>query len=58
LTGITLLGGLFFCEMFRRYRSIYPLGVTHALLGLTMAASFPQEGLHHMRVGIDYLRFH
>ena len=32
LTTFTLVGGLFFCEMFRRYRSIYPIGVVHAVL--------------------------
>lgn len=54
----TLFGGLFFCEMFRRYRTILPLGVVHALLGLTVAASFSDHLLHHMRVGIGYLPFH
>lgn len=54
----TLFGGLFFCEMFRRYRTIIPLGFVHALLGLTIAASFSDRLLHHMRVGIGYLAVH
>lgn len=54
----TLFGGLFFCEMFRRYRTIIPLGLVHTLLGLTTAASFSDHLLHHMRVGIGYLAFH
>ena len=58
LTVGTLLGGLFFCEMFRRYRNIVPLGLVHALLGLTIAASFSDTILHRMRVGIGYLAFH
>jgi membrane protease YdiL (CAAX protease family) len=58
LTVATLLGALFFCEMFRRYRSIYPLGIVHAMLGLAMAASFPDSLLRHMRVGLGYLHFH
>jgi membrane protease YdiL (CAAX protease family) len=58
LTFMTLLGGLFFCEMFRRYRNIYPLGLAHAMLGLTVAASFSDAVLHHMRVGIACLRLH
>jgi membrane protease YdiL (CAAX protease family) len=58
LTVATLFGGLFFCEMFRRYRTIIPLGIVHALLGLTIAASFSDHLLHHMRVGIGYLAFH
>jgi membrane protease YdiL (CAAX protease family) len=58
LTFTTLLGGLFFCEMFRRYRNIYALGLVHAILGLTVAASCSDAVLHHMRVGIAYLRLH
>jgi len=57
LTVATLLGGFFFCEMFRRYRTILPLGVVHAILGLAIAASFSDRLLHHMRVGIGYLAF-
>jgi len=58
LTLLGLLGGLFFCEMFRRYRNIFPLGLVHAALGLTIAASLPDHVLHHMRVGVGYLRYH
>lgn len=57
LTTFTLVGGLFFCEMFRRYRSIYPIGIVHAVLGLTVAVTVPDSLLHHMRVGIGYLRY-
>jgi membrane protease YdiL (CAAX protease family) len=58
LTVASFVGGLFFFEMFRRYRNIFPLGLVHALLGLAMAASFSDAVLHHMRVGIGYVRFH
>jgi membrane protease YdiL (CAAX protease family) len=58
LTVCSLLGGLFFCEMFRRYRNIFALGVVHAMLGLILAASFSDMALHHMRVGEGYLNFH
>jgi hypothetical protein len=47
-----------FCEMFRRYRNIFPLGLVHAVLGLTIAASLPDSLLHHMRVGLGYLTYH
>jgi membrane protease YdiL (CAAX protease family) len=57
LTTATLIGALFFCEMFRRYRSIYPLAVVHAILGVTVALTVPDSLLHHMRVGIGYLRY-
>ncbi|MBZ5704707.1 MAG: CPBP family intramembrane metalloprotease [Acidobacteriia bacterium] len=58
LTCATFLGGLFFCEMFRRYRNICPLGAVHALLGVMVATSFSDAILHHMHVGIGYLSFH
>ncbi|MFZ0798512.1 MAG: type II CAAX endopeptidase family protein [Terriglobales bacterium] len=57
LTTATLIGALFFCEMFRRYRSIYPLGVAHAMLGLSIFLIAPDSLLHHMRVGIGYLKY-
>jgi membrane protease YdiL (CAAX protease family) len=57
LTTATLVGALFFCEMFRRYRSIYPLAIVHATLGLTIGLVTPDSLLHHMRVGIGYLRY-
>ena len=57
LTTFTLAGGLFFCTMFRRYRSIYPIGIVHAVLGLTIAVTMPDSLLHNMRVGIGYLRY-
>ncbi len=57
LTTFTFIGALFFCEMFRRYRSIYPIAVVHAALGLTVAVTMPDSLLHHMRVGIGYFRY-
>ena len=56
LTTFTLIGGLFFCEMFRRYRSIYLLGIVHAVLGLTLSATIPASLLYNLRVGIGFLR--
>jgi hypothetical protein len=55
LTVFSFFGGLLFSELFRRWRNIFPLGIIHAALGLTIAASFPDKWLHHMRVGIGYL---
>jgi hypothetical protein len=57
LMTFTLIGGLFFCEMFRRYRSIYPIGIVHVILGLTLATAMPDSLLHHMRAGIGFLQF-
>ena len=58
LTAGTFVAALFFCEMFRRYRSIYFLGIVHAALGLALAESVPDHLIHHLRVGIGYLHFH
>jgi hypothetical protein len=58
LTGLAFCGGALFCAFFRRFRNLYPLGIIHGALGLTIAASFPDRWLHHMRVGIGYLRMH
>jgi Type II CAAX prenyl endopeptidase Rce1-like len=55
LTVLSFLGGLLFCEFFRRWRNLLPLGIIHAALGLIIAASLPDKWLHHMRVGIGYL---
>jgi membrane protease YdiL (CAAX protease family) len=57
LTTATFIGALFFCEAFRRYRSIYPLAIAHTMLGVTIALTVPDSLLHHMRVGIGYLRY-
>ena len=57
LMPATFLGGLFFCEMFRRFRTIYPLAIAHALLGLAIAITVPDGMLHHMRVGLGYLTY-
>ena len=54
LTAGTLMGALLFCEAFRRYRNLIPLGVVHAALGVALAEIVPESLLHHMRVGIAY----
>jgi len=57
LTAMTVLAGLFFTEMFRTYRSLYPLGIAHAVMGIAIAYSFPDALMHHMRVGLSYWQF-
>lgn len=58
LVPLTLAGGLAFCELFRRYRNLYPLAAAHALLGLALAISLPVSLQHNMRVGIGYFDWH
>jgi membrane protease YdiL (CAAX protease family) len=57
LTVLTFAGAVFFTEMFRRYRSIYPLGIVHAVLGIAVAYTFPDSLMHHMRVGLSFWKF-
>ena len=56
LTIATFAGGLVFCEIFRRYRNLYSLGIAHALLGISLAVSIPSPLHHDMRVGIGFLQ--
>jgi len=56
LAGTFLLSS-FFVFLFRRYRNIYPLGIAHAILGLTLAIALPDSVLRHMRVGLGYYHF-
>ena len=57
LTALTFIGALYFTELFRRYRSILPLGVVHFLIGIAIAFSFPDSIMHHMRVGLSFRKF-
>lgn len=57
LVPATFLGGIFFVSIYRRWRNIYPLAIAHAMLGLTLAMTFPSPWIRHMRVGIGYFRF-
>lgn len=57
LTTVTFAGGWILSELFRRYRSVYPLAVAHGLIGLAIAVSVPNHIHHHMRVGLGYLRY-
>jgi len=57
LVPATLLGGIFFVEAFRRWRTLYPLALAHGMLGLALALSFPDSVMRHMRVDISVPRF-
>jgi len=58
LVPATFLGGLFFVEVFRRWRNIYPLAIAHAMCGLTLGFVVPDHWIRHMRVGLAFLHFH
>jgi hypothetical protein len=53
----TLLMAVVFCLLFRSYRNIYALALAHAMFGLSVAATFPESVIRHMRVGIGYLHY-
>ncbi|HUO60384.1 MAG TPA: CPBP family intramembrane glutamic endopeptidase [Candidatus Acidoferrales bacterium] len=54
LTVLTLFGGYIFTSLFARYRSVYIIGVAHAVLGLSLAMVVPDTVMHHMKVGLGY----
>lgn len=54
----TLAWGIASCWLFRRYRSIWVLGLAQGLLGLAFAVCVPNAMHHHMRVGLGYIRYH
>ena len=57
LAPLTFLGGWLLSELYRRYRSVVPLGIAHGLVGLAVALAVPDSLNHHMRVGLGYLRY-
>jgi membrane protease YdiL (CAAX protease family) len=57
LVAVCIAAGWLACEVFRRHRNIYALGVAHAILGLTIAITVPNDIQRHMRVGIGYYRY-
>jgi len=58
LVSVCLVSGWLACEVFRRNRNIYALGVAHAILGITIAVTVPDDIHRHMRVGIGYYHYH
>ena len=58
LTIATLVWGAASCLLFRRYRSLYVLGLAQGILGLSFGVCVPDYMHHHMRVGLGYLRYH
>jgi membrane protease YdiL (CAAX protease family) len=57
LSAITLFWGIPACFLFLRYRSLYPLALAHAILGITIAMTVPGPIDHNMRVGLGYLTY-
>jgi hypothetical protein len=58
LAAATLVWGAVSCVLFRRYHNIYALGLAQGVLGLCFAVCMPDSLIHHLRVGLGYLRYH
>ncbi len=54
LTVVTLAWGAIACALFLRYRSLYAIALSHAILGLAIAVSVPNHWTHHMMVGLGF----
>ncbi|HKT68867.1 MAG TPA: CPBP family intramembrane glutamic endopeptidase [Terriglobales bacterium] len=54
---VAAFAGPLLCELFRRYRNIYPLALGHALVGLALAAAIPDLIHHQMKVGMAYFHW-
>ena len=57
LAPVTFLWGVGACLLFLRYRNLYPLGIAHAILGISIAIAIPGKVDHNMRVGYSYLTY-
>ena len=57
LTAASFVWGLAACLLFLRYRNLYPLALTHAILGITLAMTVPGPVIRNMRVGLGYLTY-
>jgi membrane protease YdiL (CAAX protease family) len=57
LTVLTLVWGVASSLVFLRYRNLFTLGMTHAILGICVAVTLPASVQHNMRVGLGYLRY-
>jgi membrane protease YdiL (CAAX protease family) len=58
LTVATLVWGAVSCILFRRYRSLWVVGIAQGILGLCFAVCVPDAVIHHMRVGLGYWHYH
>jgi hypothetical protein len=51
LMGVTFLGGYCSVQVYRRYRSLYLMGLAHAIAGFLLFLVVPDSISHHLRVG-------
>jgi membrane protease YdiL (CAAX protease family) len=58
LMPVTFIWGLAACLLFLRYQNLFPLALSHAIFGITIAITIPGPVDHNMRVGYGYLIYH
>ncbi len=51
LTGVTFVGGFFWCLLFQRRPNLITLAISHGWLAVLLRASWPAEWLHNLRIG-------
>jgi len=54
LTSLTLLGGLIWAAAYQRHPNLFVLGISHALISLTLALVIPPGVINSLRVGFRY----
>jgi membrane protease YdiL (CAAX protease family) len=55
LTLVAFFAGVGFTAIYARKRNLYVVALIHAVLGLTLAVSTPDDWFHQLRVGRDFL---
>lgn len=55
LTFVTFFAGVGFTAIYARKRNLYVVALIHAVLGLTLAVSAPEDWFHGLRVGRHFL---
>jgi membrane protease YdiL (CAAX protease family) len=56
LTLVAFFAGVGFTAIYARRRNLYVVALIHAVLGLTLAVSTPDDWFHQLRVGRDFLQ--
>jgi hypothetical protein len=52
-----LIWGFVACLLFLEYRTLYPLVIAHAILGIALGISVPAQADHNMLVGLSYFKY-
>lgn len=55
LTLLTFLGGVMWAGVYQRRPNLFALGISHALVSLTLALAIPPNSINALRVGFRYL---